>query len=236
MPFGRWTTLSDEARDLSAGVHLRTLAGSRAGILLANGISVRLAEASELVLESTSRVRLVVGKVYLDTADRAVDASAIEVITALGIASDIGTQFEVLYRDDAYRLRVREGRVVLSRSSTYIDNRAGDQLTIGADGILQRTRISRQDAEWDWIESVAPALEIDEQPLSVLLTWVARETGRSIRFATPGIESKANTTILHGNIRALAPLEALTVMLATTDLEHTILDDGTILIGLKVNR
>jgi hypothetical protein len=69
--------------------------------------------------------------------------------------------------------------------------------------------------------------------VTVLLTWVARETGRAVRFASPDIERKAGTTILHGNIRHLAPLEALSVMLATTDLEYTLPDDATILIRLK---
>ena len=73
-------------------------------------------------------------------------------------------------------------------------------------------------------------------PLTVLLEWVARETGRVIQFDKPEIERKAGTTILHGNIRHLAPLEALEVMLATTDLEYALPDDGTILIRLKVTR
>ena len=48
-----------------------------------------------------------------------------------------------------------------------------------------------------------------------LLAWVARETGKTIRFEKPELERKVQTTILHGNIRLLTPLDALGVMLAT---------------------
>jgi hypothetical protein len=57
-----------------------------------------------------------------------------------------------------------------------------------------------------------------------------------VTFERPEIERKASSTILHGSIRNLAPLEALSVMLATTDLEYALPDDGTILIRLKVTR
>lgn len=236
---GNWEALRNEVQSLAAGSHMRTRAGSRAGVVLASGVSVRLAEASDVVLESGSRVRVLTGKIYLDTGThyRASVASAarrIEVITPVGTASDIGTQFEVQYRDEAYRLRVREGRVSLNRASGAIDSSAGEQLAIDVGGAVERTRIPAQTAEWEWVQSVAPAPDIDGQPVMVLLTWVARETGRSIRFDGPEARRRASTTILHGNIRHLGPLEALSVMLATTDLEHALRDDATILIRVKV--
>jgi ferric-dicitrate binding protein FerR (iron transport regulator) len=172
------------------------------------------------------------GKVYIDTG-AARSANGVEVVTEAGTAVDVGTQFEVLYRDGEYRLRVREGRVMLRRDAGEVDGEAGEQLKILPGGEIERTRIEEDDPGWDWAESLAPAPDIDKQPVTVLLTWVARETGRAVRFASPDIERKAGTTILHGNIRHLAPLEALSVMLATTDFEYTLPDDATILIRLK---
>ncbi|HEY4645474.1 MAG TPA: FecR domain-containing protein [Steroidobacteraceae bacterium] len=233
---GGWSTLRDETMQLAAGSHLRTHAGSRAGIVLDTGVSVRLADATNVVLESGSSLRLVTGRVYLDTGETGHVARRIQVVTAAGTARDVGTQFEVLYRGEAYRLRVRDGRVLLSRDAGDFTGGAGDQLTIDASGGLERTRIAQDDAEWQWVESVAPAPDIDEKPLSVLLEWVARETGRAVAFDKPEVERKASTTILHGSIRNLTPLEALSVMLATTDLEYVLPDDGTILIRLKVTR
>jgi ferric-dicitrate binding protein FerR (iron transport regulator) len=226
-----WATLRTEFEDFPPGTQLRTLAGSRAGILLAGGVSLRLAEATEIELESDSRLLMIAGKVYVDTG-AAPRTQSIEVVTDAGTAADIGTQFEVLYREQEYRLRVREGRVLLRRDAGQVDGQAGDQLTIRS-GVLERTLIRQDDPDWDWVESVAPAPDIDKQPVTVLLTWVARETGRSVRFDTPDVERKAATTILHGHIRHLAPLEALSVMLATTDFEYVLSDESTILIRLR---
>lgn len=231
---GSWMTLRDETRSIPLGGRIRTLAGSRAGLILDNGVSVRLADATDIVLESGSRLRVLAGKMYLDTGKSR--DSRMEVITPIGVATDIGTQFEVLYRDAVYRLRVREGLVRLQRQSAEIDSAGGEQLTIDAGGGIERARIPAQDPEWQWVQSVAPEPNIDDQPVTVLLAWVSRETGRPIRFETPDIERRAARTILHGNIRHLAPLEALSIMLETTDLEHALLDDGTILIRLRAMR
>lgn len=229
---GAWSTLRDDLLSLPPGAEIRTRAGSRAGILLSNGISLRLAEATEVALESEARLRVIAGKVYVDTGPMGAK-NGIEVVTEAGTAVDVGTQFEVSYTDGEYRLRVREGRVLLRHDAGEVDGQAGEQLKILPGGELERTRIEHNDPGWDWVESLAPAPDIDRQPVTVLLTWVARETGRTLQFASPDIERKAGTTILHGNIRHLQPLEALSVMLATTDLEYTLPDDATILIRRK---
>ena len=59
----------------------------------------------------------------------------------------------------------------------------------------------------------------------MLLAWVARETGRQLHYESTAVEARAANVILHGNIRHLAPLAALDVMLATTDLEYTLVGD-----------
>lgn len=232
-----WAMLRDDARDLQSGSLVRTAPGSRAGIVLASGVSLRLADATEVAMDSSSSLRVIRGKVYLDTGGSNDPARRIQVITEAGTASDVGTQFEVRYQDGAYRLRVREGGVLLRQEGGEdINTVAGEQLTIDTQGGVQRTRIDSADSEWHWVESLAPAPDVDGQPVTVLLEWVARETGRSLKFAGTEVERKAQQTLLHGNIRHLAPLDALTVMLATTDLEHLILEDGTILIRTKGSR
>ena len=75
--------------------------------------------------------------------------------------------------------------------------------------------------------------DLDDQPVTVLLDWVARETGRTLRYASAEVERQAATTILHGKIGQLAPLEALDAMLATTDLAYEVREDGTIEIRHK---
>jgi hypothetical protein len=230
---GDWTAVS-EAVDLGAGQRIRTQGESRAGILLAGDVSLRLAERTEVLLESAARVRVLAGKIYIDTGASAARVHPrIEVVTPAGVAADYGTQFEVRYIEGAFRVRVREGRVAIEPSeAASLGAMAGDDVTIRASAV-ERQRIAATDEEWQWAQSIAPKPDIEGRPVSFLLAWVARETGKEVRFAEPALVRKADTTILHGDIGDLAPLDALALMLATTDLEHAILDDGTILIRLR---
>ena len=67
----------------------------------------------------------------------------------------------------------------------------------------------------------------------MLLNWVACETGKRVIFEAPGVRLKVSNTILHGSVRNLPPLEALDVMLATTDMDYILLDSSVILIRLR---
>jgi ferric-dicitrate binding protein FerR (iron transport regulator) len=176
------------------------------------------------------------GRAYIDSGRGERAGEPVEIVTPTATAIDVGTQFEVSLLGETYRLRVREGRVVLRHGGENSDGAAGDQLLIGPDGRLERTSILTTDADWQWVESVAAAPDINEQPVTELLDWVTRETGRPIRYKDSEVERRAATTVLHGSIRHLAPLEALGVMLATTNLEYVELPDGTLLIQSKPTR
>lgn len=223
-----WRSLQESSAGLPAGALLRTDAGGAAALQI-EGVSVRIASRAELVLESTSRLRLLRGKVYIDTG-AADGAGRMSVVTELGSASDVGTQFEVQYGDDGWRVRVREGAVLMQHGRQRLRAASGEQLSIDAHGVVSSSAIDPADAEWSWVHTLATAPDIDEQPLTLLLSWVARETGAKVRYASPDVERRATRTILHGSIRSLTPLEALEVMLATTDLRHEVLADGTIMI------
>jgi ferric-dicitrate binding protein FerR (iron transport regulator) len=228
---GSWIQLTEENQSLFAHSRLRTLPGSRLGLRMANGVSVRVAGSTEFNLDEPGRLTLLAGKIYVDSGPASDPTRQTQVITAAGTAWDIGTQFEVQYVSDTYRLRVREGRVNLLRESAAIANAAGAQLDIDSAGQLEHSRISPADPEWQWVQAVAAAPEIDNQNVSVLLDWIRRETGRPIRYENLAVEHKAAMTVLHGNIRDLLPMDALDVMLATTDLEYEIQEDGAILIS-----
>lgn len=221
-----WTHLSEFSPALQAGTRVRTREDGLAGLALADGVSLRLGSVTEVELEDDERVVLRHGAVYADTGPG--DGGTISVVTPAGTAHDYGTQFEVRYEHDQLRLRVREGRVALVRDTGRIVADAGTQLAIDGAGDLSRTSIRRSDDAWQWAESVAPMPEFDEQPVKVLLEWVARETGRNLRYANAAVERQASATILHGKVGELAPLEALESLLATTDLACELHDDGTI--------
>ncbi|HEY0686535.1 MAG TPA: FecR domain-containing protein [Steroidobacter sp.] len=223
-----WTFVGEHSGPLSTGTVVQSASASSAALRMGR-VSLRVASGTEVVLDSPSRLRLVRGTVYLDTGVTGA-AGQMAVVTRAGTVTDVGTQFEVHYLESIYRVRVREGEVLLQRDDGVRQGVAGQEISIDASGEVSTASIRPDDPAWGWVQALATAPDIDQQPLTVLLAWVSRETGASIRYATPAVERKATTTILHGSIRHLTPFEALTVMLATTDLRHELLADGTIMI------
>jgi ferric-dicitrate binding protein FerR (iron transport regulator) len=223
-----WTSLKETMAALPEGTELRTLAGSAAALQV-HDVSVRIADRTQLVLDSQARLSLQQGTVYVDTGGEVAQRGMLIIAGSMSV-KDVGTQFEVQYRGSDYRVRVREGAVLLQRGALRRRGAAGEQITIDADDVVRSAAIAAHDPAWRWVSNLASAPDIDEQPLTVLLAWVARESGLKLRYASPAVERKATATILHGSIDRLEPLEALEVMLATTDLRHEVLSDGTILI------
>jgi len=227
-----WLPVEEHGAALPAGTQLRTVAGSRAGLLLDSGVSLRLAAATEVQIDSAERVYVARGTVYVDTgADRR--GNATEIITPAGTARDVGTQFELFVSGAVLRLRVREGRVEIDRGDQSFGGAAGEQLSIDSLGRMTRAVIAPDDAAWQWTQGLGPAPELDGRPATELLAWAARETGRIVRYASPDAQRQAERVILRGNMSHLAPLEALEVMLATTDLGFALVDGTTIEVRSK---
>jgi ferric-dicitrate binding protein FerR (iron transport regulator) len=145
---------------------------------------------------------------------------------------DVGTVFEVRASADALRVRIREGRVRLDRvgAGSDIEGSRDEEVEVDREGHVVRRVFSRNGKEWKWAESLAVAPEIEGRPLVQLLTWVARETGRQLMFEGPAAEAQARAVTLHGTAANLAPLEALDVLLSTTDLEYVLPSDLLIVI------
>ncbi len=220
---GGWKPMTEARSSLGTGARLRTLAGGSVALALDGGASLRLAAATEVEMEGPRRVLLRSGTVYLD--NKGSVGTGYQIETPAGTARDVGTQFELHVAGSALRLRVREGRVEVDRAGQLVTGSAGEQLEIDVLGSVVRSTIATTDAAWQWAETLAPAPDIDGKPAAVLLDWVARETGRKLHYESATVESRAATVILHGNIRHLAPLAALDVMLATTDLEYALNGD-----------
>ena len=223
---GSWAPLARD-RKLLTGSQLRTGRGGRVGLILVQGASLRLDELTDVRLLSPSRVEVLAGTVYVDS--RAT-SDTIEVVTPVGITRDVGTQFEVRYRDRLQRVRVREGAVLMQVGTGEFRGVAGEQFLASPTGGVQRAAIATNDGSWEWVQLVARAPDIENMPLSALLEWVARETGRPVRYDSDAVRALTRSTILHGSIRNLAPLPAVQTVIATTDLELAILPDGSLLV------
>jgi ferric-dicitrate binding protein FerR (iron transport regulator) len=185
-----------------------------------------MAPGTEVMLDAPGRVYVSQGTVYVDSGQRP-SGTPIEVVTPAGTARDLGTQFELLVDSSRLRLRVREGRVAVEQGGRSVTGAAGEQVSIDEFGGVSRAAIAPDATAWQWAESIAPVPDMDGKPASQLIAWVARETGRRLRYESPETEQRAARAILHGNIRNLAPFEALSAMLATTDLEYVL--DGDIM-------
>lgn len=229
-----WQPLGETQAPLTSGMQLRTLAGGRAALMLAGGTSLRLSAETEVTLDAPDRLYVRRGMVYVDSGEHA-NAPGIEIVTPAGTARDLGTQFELEVAGAALRLRVREGSVSIDRGGQPLTGAAGEQIVIDGLGGVSRSAIAPDAPDWQWAESVAPTPEADGKSAAALIAWVARETGRRLRYESPLLEQRAATVILHGNIRHLAPLAALDAMLATTDLEY-MLEGDTIEIRARIPR
>ena len=232
----RWSPLRADGGDaLGIGSRVRTGDHSFAGLRLANGSSLRVAPHSELLFAAGREISLTSGTLYVDSGSAGTSTgSPFEVVTPAGRAVEIGTQYSVSYdADSGYVLRVREGRVRLLRGAGVIESIAGEMLRIDAVGQVEQDTVTPTSKTWQWTQIVAPVPDIEAQPVTRLLDWVTRETGFGLRYASPATRERATRTLLHGDIGTLTPIDALDVLLATTDLQYTLLDDGTIEVGAR---
>lgn len=202
-----------------------------AALRLAGGESLRLAADTSVRLVSARRFELRSGALYVDSGATAA-APGVEVLTVLGTVRDIGTQFEVRLSegDAALRVRVREGECSLEAGGDrYLAGR-GEQLSLLGDGSLARARVEPWAADWDWVLAAAPSIDIEGRSLDAVLAWVARETGRQVRFADPALaQAAAAEIVVRGSAAGFTPDQTLAAVVASSGLRHEI-ENGAILI------
>ncbi len=230
----RLLTLSAE-EPIVAGAVIETQAApssipSRAAIRMAGGPSIRLDIGTRVRVESSSALVLERGAVYVDSEGE----SAVEVRTTLGVVRDVGTQFEVRMLDEgSLRVRVREGRIVLSRDEAAHEAGAGVELRMDGDGTLTRGTSSIYGSDWDWVLETAPVPDLAGRPLREVLDWVVREGGWTLQFADEDVEDLASTvTILQGDAEDLTPTEVASMVLKGSDLSYR-LDEGELFVEAK---
>ncbi len=227
-----WRPLRD-GEMLGAGAQIRTPQAAAALIVPGTG-SIRLQPATLLAVQGRARLRLETGTVYVD-ADASAPGQGVQIETPFGVARDIGTVFELAADANGLRLRVRDGRVELGQQggATVFDAAAGEELRLGNDGSIRRGSIDVTGAEWHWAEQLAKPFNPEGRRLAEFLRWVARETGRQLRFRSARDETLANSAVLHGATRNLAPMEALDLMLAATDFEYSLTPDSVLIVGRR---
>jgi ferric-dicitrate binding protein FerR (iron transport regulator) len=206
-------SVGDEVR---ADTVFETAETGRMALAFGAGISLRMDVDSRMVMVGERVVRLERGAVYVDA--RAEKSGTVLVQTAHGDVRDIGTQFEVRTARSSFRVRVREGEVLVNRSGAAMAARAGEALHVDPQGRYVRSRISIFGPEWAWTSAIAPQFQLEGSTVQQFLEWVAREQGWRWRFADTDTARRAAGIVTHGSLEGYTPEEALVIVLPTCGL------------------
>jgi ferric-dicitrate binding protein FerR (iron transport regulator) len=193
---------------------------------LAGGGNLRVARGSSFDIPDAYTVRLESGELYVDIPPGSRTSDPFVVVTPAGQFRHLGTQFGVAIVGGKTRLRVREGSVLWHAAG-------GDQtVNAGTEVIMDEREISRRaiptvGRDWAWAETLAPEIEIENRPLQEFLTWFSRETGRRLVVADDTARRQVGSILMHGNVRGLTAIEALSAVMSSTTL-HYELPEGVI--------
>jgi hypothetical protein len=213
-----------------AGEVLSTGTGQRLSIAIDNAESLRLDENTTLAVVAKDEFRLESGRVYADTGDFMYRDRSLNIETAMGTVTDVGTQFAVQVAAAQLDVAVREGRVDVSHGRNEYVAVAGERLRLAGNEAPVVQAVEPHDAYWNWTASLAPVFDIENKSLLDFLRWAARETGRELVFEDNELRMSAMRTDLHGSVADFAPLEAVESVLATTMFRYRI-DADRIVIG-----
>jgi ferric-dicitrate binding protein FerR (iron transport regulator) len=219
-----WTSATSSL-ELKSGDRLRTGGTGRVALALANGLDVRLDSGTELAFVDPGHVALARGAIYVDSGAGAEAASReLEIATPLGNVSHLGTQYQARLDDAVLHVAVREGRVSVGAKGVTTVAAAGEQVQVTEDRVT-RSALPTHAAQWAWVNAVTPPFAIEGKTVADFLSWAARETGRSIDYASPDVARQARGIVLRGSVAGLTPDQAVSAVLSTTPLHPEILGD-----------
>ena len=225
------TPVLSAGRRLSIGEWIETAPDSRVALRIGDRTSMRFDVSTRARLLDAKTIELERGAIYLDTGAEPV---AFEVHTRLGVARDIGTQFEVRLIHDSLRVRVRSGQVELRSPTTTTSVGAGSEVTFAGDHAATR-EIPTFGPEWQWASQLATPFDIEGQPLAAFLEHISREQGWILRYSDAELAGNARKIVLHGSVYGLQPEVAVTVVLRTSNLAWEI-RDGELMVSRSTGR
>jgi len=180
-----------------------------------NGGTLRLDRETHLRIDGARTATLLRGAIYYANDTPGV---AVTIHTPFGDVRDVGTRFELRLREDALRVRVRDGAVIV-RGTTA---RAGTELVASRTSTASRT-IPTSGEEWAWIENAAPPIVLEGKSLDEVLRRIAVEKGLTLERTGPD-------QTLHGDV-PLSVSEALDAATAAAGVTYRIEGDRLIVRG-----
>ena len=213
-----------------SGMALATTEG-RVAVSFADALSLRLDRDTRLRFEAHDRVTLLQGALYVDSGGIGA-GPPLTITTPAGDVRHVGTQFQVRVSGDTTQIRVREGRVSLSRNPRDGARMvaAGDGLELRGDEERWQRGLASFGAEWDWAANVAPALAIEDRPLAEFLAWIAREHGWQVHYVDEQLQQRTLAIRLHGSIEDL-DADAMLERVALVTGIPLVAADGAIWVG-----
>lgn len=226
---GRWAPLGTAGAVLNAGARLRTGPAARAALRLDAGVTVRLDTDTLIAFEDGGHATLAAGAVYVDSGAGNGPAD-FSLETPAGVVRHVGTQYEARLGDQGLRVAIREGRVQVVGPAGDLRAEAGEQLLLSG-ALAQRSRLAPTDPAWAWVSAITPPFDLEGRSVDSFLDWAARETGRSVEYASPSVAAQARSVTLRGTVEGLTPDEAVAAVLSTTSL-RPVVGDGSIRVEL----
>lgn len=211
-------------RSLSPGDRVTTFASSRVALDW-GGASLRLDRETTVQVARGGRVQLQQGALYFDSqpfGGSARTPARLTVETPLGDVHHVGTQFLTDLRDGRLGVNVREGEVRISGERVDVTVNAGEAAQLFADGRFDRRPLAAHDERWHWAANIAPEADLSGRTTAEVLGWIARETGREVRYASPAARERASHE--PRGIASLAPLPALRTLPFMTSLSTQLTD------------
>ena len=180
-----------------------------------NGGTLRLDRETQLRIDTACTATLVRGAIYYANDTPGV---TVTIHTPFGDVRDVGTRFEIRLRDDALRVRVRDGAVIV-RDTTA---RAGTELVATRTSVTSRA-VATSGEDWAWIENAAPPIVLEGKSLDEVLQRIAIEKGLTLQRSGPD-------PTLHGDV-PLSVSEALDAATAAAGVTYRIEGDRLIVRG-----
>ena len=165
-----------------------------------NGGTLRLDRETHLRFDGARTATLLRGAIYYANDS---GGPTVTIHTPFGDVRDVGTRFEVRLRDDALRVRVRDGAVIV-RDRTA---RAGTELVADRTSVTSRT-IATSGEEWSWIENAAPPIVLEGKSLDAVLRLVAIEKGLTLERSGPDPTLRGDVPLSVGEALDAATLAA----------------------------
>ncbi len=219
--------------ELRGGMLVQTAADGVMMIRLDPHTTLRLGSNTRATLQQGAEVWLHRGQLYIDSSGTrgGQGEPAVRIVTPFASVTDVGTLFSVAVAGESLTVAVREGEVRVQLDAGASPDLAspggslaavagagiGDLVTIGEDGSVRRERIATTDRRWSWIHMATEEFALNSSTLYDFLLWAARESGLELKFTSDAVQLAARQTRLHGSVQGLAPVDAITTVLATTD-------------------